>query len=490
MTTVAEAPFRASRYTTGAIVLHWSIAILIMLQLLSGFAMVRVMEQGTNIQFTVYQLHKSAGFAVLILTVARIMWRVFNPPPAEPASVTALESRASHFVHMAFYALMILIPLSGWLMITVSPVQLETVLFFASWLPWPHLPGLGWMAADARADLTHATEIVHLVLAYLMAFLMVLHVAGALKHHFEDGVFLKRMSLVIQGDGPRNSYGHATTWLVTVTFFAAMVGAATYARTVGEEPSVEMATISPDQSAILGSADAIPPEQGVLANENSAAAVASAPAAQPAHSWIVDPEASSLTFSFIYSGATVEGVFARFEPTIVFDPNDLANASIDVVIDTSSASVDSSEISRGNLMGADGFNTSNFATARFTADTIRAEGDGYVADGTLSIKGEEVPQSLPFTLQIEGDRATAEGTLTIDRFNYAIGKNSDATGDWLSAEVAVNVAITANRAPSGGAQSAAAEDAPAAVAAPLWTVVTADSTVALSATRRRCAAVE
>ncbi|MEM8663237.1 MAG: cytochrome b, partial [Pseudomonadota bacterium] len=153
MTTTHAPPFRASRYTTGAIVLHWAIALLILAQIAGGYAMVEFLRTGSALQYDVFQLHKSLGVAVLILTVARILWRLFNPPPPEPASVNALERTVSHIVHMAFYALLLLIPLSGWFLITVSPIQIETVLFFTDWLPWPHIPGFAALPEAARENL-------------------------------------------------------------------------------------------------------------------------------------------------------------------------------------------------------------------------------------------------------------------------------------------------------------------------------------------------
>ncbi|MEM7695609.1 MAG: YceI family protein [Pseudomonadota bacterium] len=469
MSTTADMPFRASRYTSGAILLHWSIALFIFGLLASGFAMTRLLGDGTQLQFQVYQLHKSFGITVLVLTVARVLWRVFNPPPAEPDSVNALERTVSGLVHMAFYGLLVLIPLSGWFMITVSPVQLETVLFFRSWLPWPHLPGAESLPDEARRSITYATEWVHLVLAYAMAVLIGLHVAGAIKHQLSDGDFIERMSLAAGGDGPRAAYGQATTWLLTIVFAGAMVGGAAYARYgFPTETPRELAAVSPDQPAVLGSGAAIAP--GVTPNF-AAERAAPAPATDSA-AWTVNAENSALTFTVDYSGTTVNGAFDTWTADILFDPDDLAASSVSVTIDTSSARVDSSDISRGNLTGNDGFATRAHDTARFVASTITAEGDGYIADGTLTIRGTEIAQQLPFTVTIEGDRAEAAGSLTLQRLDYDIGRNSDTTGDTLGLGVTVSFAIEATRA-AAPTPTAEADTGPA----PAWTVFTEESTV-------------
>lgn len=490
MSTTLEPPFRSSRYTTGAIVLHWTIAILIVLQLVGGFVMTEVMAQGSALQFAAYQLHKSFGIAILVLTIARILWRAFNPPPPVPASVGRREGIVAHAVHMAFYALLIFIPLTGWLMITVSPVQIETVLFFLPWLPWPHLPGFDGLTADARAGLTHLTEWVHAVLAYAMGVLVALHVAGAVKHHLEDRAFIRRMTLRGPGDGPRNSYGHATTWLATLVFFGAMVAAATVARSP-DARDLAVDGVSPDQAAILagvgeaseGAPSAAAMDAAPVTVAASAAgegpAETSAPAAGPGQAalWTVDPEASALTFAVTFSGKEVTGRFAEFDAEIRFDPDNLPGSSIRVTIPTPSAEMDSQDITRAQLIGPDGFANAEHGTATFVADTIRAEGEGYIADGELTLRGTTVPVALPFTVDIDGNTAAATGSVTLDRFDFGVGVENDPSGDWLGREVRVDVAIAATR---GGGAAASADEPAAAGPAPQWTVLPEGSAVGFS----------
>jgi cytochrome b561 len=458
MTTIAAPPFRASRYTTGAILLHWTIALLILAQLGGGYAMMHLLEEGTALQFQVYQLHKSIGIAILVLTVSRILWRVFNPPPPEPASVSRVEGWVAHVVHYLFYVLLLAVPLAGWLLITVSPVQIETVLFFVDRLPWPHLPGFEAMTPAARAELTEGTEWVHAVLAYAMGGLVALHVAGALKHQLQDRRYLSRMSVRASGDGPRNSYGHATTWLTTLVFFGAMVGAATWARM---EPSAVAgpATVSPDAAEMLGTAAEAPAPA-----ETAGAPVTEAPL------WAVDPAGSRVGFSFAFTGRPVEGTFARFDPTIRFSRDDLEGSSIAVAIDTASATAGPG-VSAQQLTGPDGFAVADFPTATFSADTIRADGDRYLAEGTLAIRDREVPVTLPFTVTIDGDTARASGSVTVDRTAFGIGASSDPSGSTLGKDVTISVDILASRA--GDTESAAAPEPGAAT----WTVAPEVSSV-------------
>lgn len=496
----------ALRYTTGAIILHWAIALLIVLQLISGYAMAEVLRTGTKLQYDLYQLHKSFGVVVLMLTIARIVWRLNNPPPPEPASVSKLEGLASHAVHMAFYGLLLAVPLAGWVMITVSPIQVETILFFAPWLPWPHLPGLEDLSEPVRAFLNDASHVSHKWLAYAMAGLLVLHVAGAVKHHLTDGEFINRMKVTGGATVVRRAAGYAPTVLLTVMVFGGIVGAATYARQMAAPPTVASAPSPSAPSASASApaasatqtapaattaADAAPP--ATPAAETDTATTASHAAAPPVapsnasasggapaqNAWVVDPAQSTLSYAATYSGATVVGGFNSFNAAIVFDPDDLTTASIDVTIDTTSAFIDSSEISRANLAGNDGFDNADYGTARFQSQNVRAEGDGYVADGTLEIRGQSVPQSLAFDVTINGDSANAQGTLTLDRFDYGIGVSSDGSGDWLGPDVTVNVTLTAARGGTADTGEGASQEQAASVGgdAPVWDIVAPESTL-------------
>ena len=111
----------SSRYTGVAIALHWAMAALLVFMIWLGWNMDENEAR--------YQLHKSIGITILFLALARLAWRFANPPPPLPEGMPGYERTASHLVHLAFYALMIGIPLGGWFMVSVSPLHVPTVLF-------------------------------------------------------------------------------------------------------------------------------------------------------------------------------------------------------------------------------------------------------------------------------------------------------------------------------------------------------------------------
>src|SRR3954471_19362581 len=167
---------RGARYSALAIALHWTIAALIVLQIVLAGRM----EARTPEAFAVVQFHKSIGITVLLLSLARLAWRLIHPPPPEPATLVGWEKTLSAVVHWAFYVVMIAMPLTGWVMVSASRIELPTLLYGS--IPWPHIPGLPELAAGPK-KVWHDTALNahHLIIKGAYG-LIALHVAGALKH--------------------------------------------------------------------------------------------------------------------------------------------------------------------------------------------------------------------------------------------------------------------------------------------------------------------
>lgn len=157
------------RYTRVAIALHWMIAILIVTNLTIGLLM-DSLPRGT------LPLHKSIGMLVLFLGLVRLGWRIGHRPPPLPTGVTRWERRIAGAVHWTFYALIILIPLSGWIFTSAS-LKRHPLSFFGIF-PLPMFP----VAQDKAIAGVWADR--HELMAYLMIALLLLHVGGALKHRF------------------------------------------------------------------------------------------------------------------------------------------------------------------------------------------------------------------------------------------------------------------------------------------------------------------
>ncbi len=125
----------------------------------------------------VYALHRAFGITLLLLVTLRLLWRWTNPRPAPPVGVSPGDWRLARWVQGAFYAVMLAMPLAGW---AGSSAAGASVLWFGNL----ELPAL----AGRDEALKEAMILTHRLLFYLLFGLLVLHVAGALKHRFKDRV--------------------------------------------------------------------------------------------------------------------------------------------------------------------------------------------------------------------------------------------------------------------------------------------------------------
>jgi cytochrome b561 len=166
------APPAPARYTPVAIGLHWLLALLIV----GAFGVgVYMHELPVSLQrLKLYNWHKWAGITILALSALRLLWRLAHRPPADPP-MPAWQRRAAHLTHGALYLLFFAVPLVGW---AYSSAAGFPIVWFGV-LPLPDF-------VPADEQLAEALKPWHGRLAWLLAALVVLHVAAALKHHFID----------------------------------------------------------------------------------------------------------------------------------------------------------------------------------------------------------------------------------------------------------------------------------------------------------------
>ena len=135
--------------------------------------------------FQLYQFHKSVGFTLMALVVVRLIWKMSNPTPELPSGMKSWEAFLAKSVHIALYVALIGMPITGWLMVSASPFQIPSSYF--GLFNVPHLLG-------PSEQLEAIFMTLHDLLGKLLIAALVLHVAGALKHHFvEKDDVLKRM---------------------------------------------------------------------------------------------------------------------------------------------------------------------------------------------------------------------------------------------------------------------------------------------------------
>lgn len=399
---------RSERYTSVAITLHWMIALAILGMIFGGWYMTDLPD-GAPGQYFLYQMHKSVGITILLLSIARIIWRVINPPPTLPDDMNGLEKTASHLVHLGFYGLMILLPLTGWLYSSVSvKLDVPTVLYFA--ISWPDVPFVEGLKTEAASGVIN---FIHSKLAWVALALLGLHVAGAIKHELsaEEGV-LKRMipGLFGKTDEP------AAPGRGSVAAFGSALG-------------------------VLAVVTMTPPVVSALSG--SGAPVSAEASFQP--NWVVDSEASSIAFSGTHDGNTFTGEFANWDAAIQFDPEDPSDAEVRVTVAVANATA-SQKLYEDSLPSPEWFNSAAFPTANVEILDVASVGDGtFSSIARLTLKDITVDTAFPFTLTLDGNAAQMMGQAVFQRTPLDLGQSSDPNADWVSEDITVDVVVVATR---------------------------------------------
>ena len=171
---------RSTPTTWGSVTkaLHWLIALGVIGLAVVGWVMKGMPLSPDKVQ--VYALHKSVGLTVFALVLLRLAWRIFvDTRPDLPAGMPLWERRAAWLSHVLLYVVLLAMPLSGWLFNSASNFKLR-------WFDLFSVPSL----AAPDPVLKEWAALAHLTIFWLIAVLVTVHVAAALKHHFIDRDFV------------------------------------------------------------------------------------------------------------------------------------------------------------------------------------------------------------------------------------------------------------------------------------------------------------
>jgi cytochrome b561 len=165
-------------------------AALILFQLALGFRMTVLVSDLVE-RFRLTQLHKSWGTVIFALALIRIAWRLAGRRhPGPPPGMPRWQARAAAASHLALYLLMLVMPVSGWVMASAAPTQdllgIENLVFGRLALPDPWVPG--------AKSIENAAAAVHLWSAIALAMLLALHVSAAAKHLLARDEVVPRMT--------------------------------------------------------------------------------------------------------------------------------------------------------------------------------------------------------------------------------------------------------------------------------------------------------
>lgn len=390
-----------TRYGSVTKTFHWLTALLILTIIPLG-VVANDWAYDTSEQLAtkawLFSLHKTLGITVFLVALLRILWALTQPKPALLHPDRKLESFAAETAHWLLYGSLVLAPLSGWIH------HASTSGFAPIW--WPLGQDLPLIPkSEAVAGITVG---LHNVFTYIMAATILLHIAGALKHHLLDrDATLRRMlpgrpalpDLPAQEHNAKPIAGAVAVWVLALSLGAAL--------------GLYQPHPSDTSSATL---DAV------------------------ASDWTV--QGGKVEIVVTQFGSDVTGQFADWTAAITFDPETPTGKAGEVTATISIGSLTLGSVT-DQAMGPDFFDAQNHPTAMFAGDIMNAS-DGYEAIGTLTVKDRTMPLTLPFMLSIDGDTAQMAGRISLDRRDFGIGTNLNDESS-LAFNVAVQIELTATQ---------------------------------------------
>lgn len=389
----------ATAFSTKTKIFHWLTALLIFsiipLGILASDAPFETDAQIAT-KTLLFSLHKTLGVAVFLVALARIAYALTQTKPAPLHPERRVETLLAEVVHWLLYISLVLVPLTGWIHHSSAAAAAPIWIPFASQLPFiPVNPTV----SDFFGGL-------HWVWSKVMIVSILLHVAGALKHHVIDkDATLRRMWFGHNAYTARAQGVHRKSAVIAGLIYIGVASA--------------------------GAAAGVLSSQSTIPNDTALAEVSS--------DWVVQD--GTISIAVAQFGNEVKGEFTDWTSQISFDQD--AGPVVGEVVTT----INIGSLALGSVtaqaMGPDFFDQSVFPTAVFKAQLIRNEGR-YFAEGTLSIKDKTMPVSFPFDLGITDGVAQMSGTVQLDRRDFGI---ADAMADEsnLGFTVVVSLMLTAKR---------------------------------------------
>ncbi|KIN60734.1 Cytochrome B561 [Sulfitobacter noctilucae] len=379
---------------------HWLTALLILTLIPLGLYANDLPYQ-TDAELTrkawFFSLHKTLGVTMFFVAVLRIAWALSQPKPGLLNGDKKLESFLAETVHWLLYASLVIVPLAGWI------AHAAAAGFAPIW--WPLGQNLPLVPKSTGVE--HVFSAIHQVGTKVLAASLLLHIAGALKHHFVDrDATLRRMlpGEPVIGPLPPEHKSKAPVIAAVAIWAVALLLGGTFG-SMGQEKQtqqVDLAEVSSD--------------------------------------WTV--QEGNINITVTQFGNEVTGSFANWTSAISFDEN---APGPDVGTVTTTIAINSLELGSvtQQALGADFFDADTYETATYDGIIKRAV-DGYEAVGTLTIKDQSQPLTLPFNLSLNGGEAEMRADLTLNRQDYGIGATvaEEAT---LAFDVLVNIALKATR---------------------------------------------
>ncbi|GIX11021.1 cytochrome b [Elioraea sp.] len=176
------------QYTTVAKWFHWITLVLMAVALPVGFIIKYLKDEPFATKMVFYAVHESAGLTILFVTIARLVWRVTNPPPPLPDHIPAPMRLAATTVHWLLYLGLIVQPVLGFVMTNAFGFPMQGATAYLGVIDIPAL------VAENQA-LAGTLKTLHTWVGYSIAALLAMHIAGAVYHHAirRDGTLMRML---------------------------------------------------------------------------------------------------------------------------------------------------------------------------------------------------------------------------------------------------------------------------------------------------------
>jgi len=341
-------------------------AFLILAMLAVGKYMVSL-DETSHLRFTLTQWHKTIGVLLLLLAVARLLWRFTHRAPAHPKAAPLWEKLAAHGSHIILYALLFIAPITGWMLVSVSPLNIDTLLFDV--IPWPHLPWL-YNLVDKESAVGRYHDF-HTWATGLLILLLFVHIAAGLKHHLINRDTVLTRILPVQGSGSTSAI------LASIIIGCTLIASAVYTYNKLNNVSVPMSAGNSEVSLVA----------------------------------TIMGEATPISFT-------------ESNVTSSLDESNPSDSTLQASVNTASVVSDNMQVV-GSLPLPEWFDSQQYPTATFEASRIELISPGeFDITGELTIKDISLVQNFTMRIDNTDGGTTASGEFTVKRLDYNLGLES------------------------------------------------------------------
>ena len=386
----------ATRYGLVARLFHWTIAILVLADIVLGLLGKFTPRSGDTVAFLqiLYSAHKTIGVMVLSLAVLRVVWAISQPRPVPLHPERRVETFVAETAHWVLYAAIFVLPLSGWVMHSAE------VGFAPIW--WPFAQNLPFIPKSESLAVMAAN--VHWVSGIVLAATIAAHISGAFKHAVldRDGTLARMWNGYEVGNGSATHANKSVSLLAALVVWVFAIGGAltVFAPTHDDESTSQLPT-------------------------------------QQIAGWV--EQNGNLTITITQIGAQVTGGFASWQATIDYDPETGAG-TVKAVIGTTSLTLGSVT---DQAKAPDFFDVTSHAQSVFEGEIMQINGSKHTAMGTLTLIGKTVPVTLDFDLEVTDGIATVLGSTMLDRRDFGMGAAyPDESSVGFSVDVLIELTAT------------------------------------------------